>query len=95
MNTVKGHVYQNLLRNYEITADNINRGELIYSPLELYVEGHIVRHKPLINNKIEKIPLPSIILEHHLDLALCMDFFFTNRNIFLYTKTNKVNFLTV
>ena len=93
-NTFKGYVNQNLLTNCEITADDINRGELIYGPLEPYIEGHTVRHTPPIHNKIEKIPLPPIISKHHLNLALYMDFFFVNGNIFLHTKTNKVNFLT-
>ena len=53
-NTFKGYVNQNLLTNCEITADDINRGELIYGPLEPYIEGHTVRHTPPIHNKIEK-----------------------------------------
>ena len=35
-----------------------------------------------------------MISEHHLNLALYMGFFYVNGNIFLHTKTNKVNFLT-
>ena len=35
-----------------------------------------------------------MILEHHPKLALVIDFFFINGNIFLHTKSQKVNFLT-
>ena len=49
----KGYVSQNLLTNYEITIDDINREEIIYGPLEPYVEGHMVRRKPPLHDKIE------------------------------------------
>ena len=93
-NTVRGYINQNLITNCEITADDVNRGVLIYGPLEPYVEGHMVRHKPPMHDKIEKIPLPPMVSEHHLNIALYIDFFFVNGNIFLHTKSNKVNFLT-
>ena len=57
-----------------VTADDINRGELIYGPLEPYIEGHMVRHKPPVHTKIEKIPLPPMVAMHHSNIALSMDF---------------------
>ena len=53
-NTFKNYVNNNLITNCEITTDDINRGDLIYGPLEPYVEGHMVRHTPPTHNKIEK-----------------------------------------
>ena len=93
-NTFKHYVNNNLINNCKITADDINRGELIYGPLEPYVAGHMVRHKPPVHNKIEKTPLPSMIAAHHSNIAMAMDFFFINGNIFFHTKTDKINFLT-
>ena len=77
-NTFKHYVNNNLINNCKITADDINRGELIYGPLEPYVAGHMVRHKPPVHNKIEKTPLPSMIAAHHSNIAMAMDFFFIN-----------------
>ena len=93
-NTFKEYVNKNLLNNCVVTADDINRGELIYGPLEPYIEGHMVRHKPPVHTKIEKIPLPPMVALHHSNIALSMDFFFVNGNIFFFTKSDKINFLT-
>ena len=93
-NTFKHYVNDNLITNCEITADDINRGEIIYGPLEPYVAGHMVRHKPPVHNKVEKIPLPLMIAKHHSNLSMAMDFFFINGNIFFHTKTDKINFLS-
>ena len=35
-----------------------------------------------------------MIAQHHLNVALAMDFFFVNGNIFFTTKSNKIDFLT-
>ena len=53
----------------------------------------MVRRKLPVHEKIEKIPLPLMILQHHSNLALGIDFFFINGKIFLHTKSQKVNFL--
>ena len=46
---------QNLFTNCEITADDINRGKLIYGSLELHIEGHAIRHKPPLHPKTNKV----------------------------------------
>ena len=92
--TLKTYVNQNLITNCKVNAHDINRAEIIYGPQEPYLEGHMVRRKPSAHDKIEKIPLPPIILEHHPKLALGLDFFFINGNIFLLSKSHKVDFLT-
>ena len=33
-------------------------------------------------------------MEHHLNIALFMDFFYVNGNIFLHTKSDKLNFIS-
>ena len=48
------YVANNLITNSEITVDDVNRGELIYGPLVPYLQGHMVRTKPPIHDKIEK-----------------------------------------
>ena len=54
----------------------------------------MVRGKPQIYNKIEIIPLPPTIPQHHFNIAMFMDFFYINGNIFTHTKSDKINFLT-
>ena len=92
--TLKNYVSNNFLTNCAVTADDVNRAELIYGPPVPYLEGHMVRHKSPIHEKIEKIPLPLMVAKHHLTIALSMDFFFVNKNMFFHTKSQKVDFLT-
>ena len=92
--TLKKYVNNNLITNCKVNTDDINRAEIIYGPSEPYLEGHMVRRKPSIHDKIEKVPLPLIILQHHPKLALGIDFYFVNGNIFLLSKSQKVDFLT-
>ena len=54
----------------------------------------MIRRKPQVHDKIENIPLPPMIAQHHLNVALAMDFFFVNGSIFFHTKSNKIDFLT-
>ena len=93
-NTYKKYVTHNLMNNCAITADDVSRAEAIYGSPVPYLQGHMVRRKPQVHDKIEKIPLPPMIAQHHLDVALAMDFFFVNGNIFFHTKSNKIDFLT-
>jgi hypothetical protein len=72
----------------------VNRAELIYGPPVPYLQGHMVRLRPQTHNKIQKIPLPPMIAQHHHDVALAMDFFYVNGNIFFHTKSSNINFLT-
>ena len=53
-NTFKCYINQNLITNCKVIANDINQGELIYGPLEPYVEGHMVQYKPPVHIKIEK-----------------------------------------
>ena len=52
--TLKHYVKENLINNCNITADNINRAELVYGPAVPYIQGHMTRKRPLIHNKVKK-----------------------------------------
>ena len=54
-NAFKGCTNQNLRMNCEMTSDDVNRGGIIYSPLEACIKGHMLRHSLLTHNKIKKI----------------------------------------
>ena len=40
------------------------------------------------------MPLPPMIAQNYCTIALSMDFFFVNGNIFFHAKSYKINFLT-
>ena len=89
----KSIVKKQLLQNCNVTVDDINRADIIYGPARPLLQGKMTRlHPP--STKIERIPLPLPIQEHHRCLQLFMDFFFVNGEPFLHTKTKKINFLT-
>ena len=92
--TLSKYVEKNMITNCGINVDDVNRGELIYGPPVPYVQGHMVRSKPQIHEKVEKIPLPLMIEQHHSRVSIAIDFFFVNGNIFFHTKSYKINFTT-
>ena len=92
--TLKNYLNNNIINNCQIKADDINRAEIIYGSAVPYIQGHMTRERPLVHTKIEKAPLPPIITLHHRTVALFIDFFFVNGNIFVHSKSEKVNFLT-
>ena len=93
--TFKTYVKDSLINNCTINADDINRAEIMYGPAVTYTQGHMTRKRPPIRGKIEKVPLPPMIAQYHRTIALSMDFFLVNGNIFFHIKSDKINFLTV
>ena len=71
--TFQHYVRNNLINNCSITTDDVTRAELIYGPPVPYIEETMTRSTPPIHNKIEKIPLPPAVAQHHLKN------FFSNR----------------
>ena len=76
--TLKNYVNNNLINNCEIITDNVNRAEITHGPEVPYTQGQMTRRRPLIHEKIGKVPLPPRIAQHHYTIALSIDFFFVN-----------------
>ena len=83
--TLKTHANDSLINNCTITADNVSKA---------FAQTHLIRKSPPIHGKIRKVPLPPMIRQHHCTVALSMDFFFVNSNMFFHAKSDKINFLT-
>ena len=92
--TFKDYVSNNLVTNCEVIVDDVNRAELIYGPPAPYLEELMARTRPLIHERIEKMPLSSMVAQHHLNIFIAMDSFSVNGNIFFYSKPGKVSFLS-
>ena len=71
--------------------DDIRRSGLIYGSLTPILQGKMTKPK---GTKIERIPLPLPIYQHHKDLQFYIEFFFVNGYPFLAIETNKMNFIT-
>ena len=85
-NTFKNYVQNNSINNCTVTPDDINRADIIYGPPVPYLQGHMVRRKHQVHDKIQKIPLPPMIAQHHLNIALHIDFFYANENVYFSHK---------
>ena len=87
-------VSHNLLRNCNITADDISRSIAIYGPPIPLLQGKSTRRTPSKPNvQYQKLPLKVKL--KHVDVDLHIDFFYVNRLPFLHTKSEHINFLTV
>ena len=83
----------NLLTNTEVTLDDVVRAEYIYGPAQPLFEGTMVRKRP-VQNKVEKVPLPTPIATKHARVSISVDFFYVNGHVFLTSKSRKLNFVT-
>jgi len=91
----KKYVEGNHLINCPITVDDINRDEVIYGkPVPLF-QGKMTRITPSPPCKNKLLPLPSCLLEHHMEINLYIDIFYVNGMPFFHTKSGKLNFLSV
>ena len=62
--------YQNIITNNQIintqvTANDINRAEDIYGSIVVILKVTMVRKRPQHIQNIPRVPLPSLILDHH------------------------------
>ena len=84
-----------LVRNCPLTVVDAKRVIFIWGPDLGSIQGKKVRRTPSHVPDEVLIPLPSAITQHHMDVTLCMDFFFVNRNAFYHTISHKIQFRTV
>ena len=68
-------VNNNLLINCEITADDISRAEAIYGPSVPLLQGKMARRRPQHYRHVKRVPLPTMISEHHSSDVLDVDFY--------------------
>jgi hypothetical protein len=86
---------KNLIRNCPVTVDDAKRAQLIYGPNVAALKGKITKgpsqHVPTFN----PVQVPGFILQHHIDVRLCMDIFYVQGHPFFHTISRKVQFRTV
>jgi hypothetical protein len=86
----------NLIRNCPVTPGDAQRALVIYGPDIATIKGKTTRSEPSSHvPTFEAVQLPPPILEHHMDVTLCVDFFFVQGVIFLHTISRGIGFRTV
>jgi hypothetical protein len=87
---------QNLIRNCPVTPADAQRALVIYGADIATIKGKTTRSEASERvPTFEAVPLPPPILEHHMNVTLCVDFFFVQGLIFLHTISRGIGFRTV
>ena len=84
----------NLVRNSNITIDDIDRAQFLFGTSTPLLKGKMTR-SPNSRERIPRVSIPPSILTYHRKVKLHVDFFFVNKLPFLHTKSEDLNFLTV
>ena len=91
----KNYINNNLLQNYIITIDYINREEDISGTPTPILQGKIKITNPICVTKHPGIPLPLPIASNHKHVQVCTYLFYFNNKPFLHTKSGNIQFLSV
>jgi hypothetical protein len=87
---------KNLIRNCPVTVADAQRALVIYGPDIATIKGKTTPTVPSPHvPTFEAVPLPPPIREHHMDVTLCVDFFFVQGIAFLHTISRNIGFRTV
>ena len=92
--------HQNIITNNQIiktkvTANDTNRAESIYGPRVSILKGEIVRKIPQHVQNVPRVPLPSLLLDHHKTGKLGVDFIFVNGHVFFVTTSFNIKFISI
>ena len=92
--------YKNILSNNQIintrvTVDGIKRAEAIYVTRVAILKGKMVRKRPQHVHNVPLVPLPNLLLYHHKNEHLVVDFMFVNVHIFLITISFNIKFISI
>jgi hypothetical protein len=84
-------IVKNIIRNCPITIDDARRALTIYGLDVASIKGKTVRGKPVAHVMGHKpVSLPTSITDFHLDVTLCMDFFYVQGQVFLHIISRKI-----
>ena len=83
-------IANNLVRNANVTVDDIERAQFLFGTPTPLLQGKMTR-RPNSRDRTPRVSVPPAILTHHRNVIL----FFVNKLPFLHTKSEGLNFLTV
>ena len=89
----KSYVKNNMLKNCDVTVDDINRAEKIYGVPSPILQGKMSKPEQK-SKRVSVIPLPMDISEEHRNIILSIDILFINKFPFLITHGSPVNYLS-
>ena len=93
MAAMKTYVKDNLLKNCDVTIDDIVRSEQLYGKAVPELKGKMRRANPVTHADIARVPLPPILKGRCLHLFI--DIIYVNKIAFFVSKTRHVNFIMV
>jgi len=85
----------NFIHNCPITSEDAKRALVIYGPSVPALKGKTVRQKSHHVPTLQRVSIPSDIIENNTNVTLCMDILYVNSNPFFHTISRKIQFCTV
>ena len=89
----KKMVSNNLLMNCDITVDDIQRSVDLYGVPVPICKGKMIRKSPSQHETMAKLPLPPKLHDSRVDLYV--DLFFVGGQVFLLTKSGRINYYSI
>ena len=84
------------IRNCPVTPADARRADIIYGPDIATIKGKSKRREAAARvPTFEAVPIPPPVLAHHLDITLCLDFFFVQGLGFYHSISRNIGFRTV
>jgi len=91
---LRRYIKNNLIVNYPVTIDDINRAEAIYGSQVALLKGKTVRQSPE-HNFVKRVQISSPLLEQHSEEQLMWIFLFVNGKPYLHTKSTNIKFVSI
>ena len=85
-------VANNYILNCPVIVSDVKRALLIYGPDVASSKGKSSEAKPTAIPTFQPIVLPDYIMEHHMDVDLCVDFFMYKDWCFYIQNQEKLNY---
>ena len=92
---IKKYLSNNQLINCRLSEQDMNTRNDVYGSPSAILKGKMVRTSPLRHNRNEVRPVFDMIGEKYRDVHIFLDMFYVNRNIFLHTKSENINYRSV
>ena len=89
---LKSYINTGQIINCAPTIDDVQRGVLIYGPLEAAIKGKMTKSKPQTVQQTPRVVIPSPVLQLHPTDEIAADFFCVHSRIYLLMKSRIYKF---
>eukprot|EP00980_Cylindrotheca_fusiformis_P021005 scaffold8007_cov48-Cylindrotheca_fusiformis.AAC.2 len=92
---LKAVLRQNIIKNCEVTEEDVDLGRKIYGPSAAMIKGKWTRSRPTKKLESDIIEIPRELIEDNNKIDLCLDLFFVNKKPFMSSIDRDIRFRKV